>query len=117
LSPNVYNPSKSTPQPPSIAFTIHLEHNEIETLPAGLFNGIYGLNWLRLEHNQMVTLPSKIFDRLHALPHLYLGHNRLGPYLPPRLFDRLSGVLDLDLSANGLRNVSKEDFQGERGGA
>ena len=74
---------------------LHLQYNEISTLPIYVFNGTTRLRTLQLSHNKFGKehrLDRWMFEGLHSLESLYLDHNELLE-IPHRSFERMSGSL------------------------
>jgi len=80
---------------------LHLSNNQLQTLPAGIFNGLVNLQLLDLSHNRLQTLPAGIFNGLVNLQWLHLFHNQLQT-LPAGIFNGLVDLLGLDLYGNPI---------------
>ncbi len=94
---------------------LYLTGDDIQTLPAGIFNELTALKNLQLDNNwisgpagQRLSLHAGVFDSLTSLETLNLSGNRINA-LPEGLFDRLTGLKELDLSNNRLRQVDLPD--------
>ncbi|CAN0133037.1 unnamed protein product, partial [Scytosiphon promiscuus] len=79
--------------------TLNLASNDMQSLPAGLFDGLVALTSLYLANNPLGSLPSGIFDGLQALEILTLTNTSLGT-LPSALFDDLASLTVLSLKEN-----------------
>ena len=84
---------------------------ELNTLPAGLFEGLSALDSLDLRGNALSELPAGLFEGLSALYSLYLGGNALSE-LPAGLFEGLSALTSLDLGGNALSELPAGLFDG-----
>ena len=92
---------------------LDLSSTGINTLSAGDFSGLDGLNGLDLSSNQLTTLPPDAFSGLGNLKTLYLGNNRLaGVSLPSTIFSALANLETLDLSNNRLDDLPIDAFSG-----
>nr|ABB21171.1 variable lymphocyte receptor A [Eptatretus stoutii] len=88
---------------------LSLGNNQLQTLPAGVFDHLVNLDKLRLDYNQLKSLPPKIFDKLTKLTLLYLQNNKLQS-LPNGVFHNLPLLRDLHLQRNQLRRVPEGAF-------
>nr|AGU68296.1 third variable lymphocyte receptor [Eptatretus stoutii] len=88
---------------------LSLDGNELQTLPAGVFDHLVNLDKLYLRQNQLKSLPSKIFDSLTKLTLLRLENNKLQS-LPHGVFDKLTELKTLYLRSNQLRRVPEGIF-------
>ena len=86
-----------------------LSGNQLQTLPAILFNGLNNLELLSLYNNRLQTLPDTIFNSLSNLKKLSLYNNRLQT-LPATLFNGLYNLQDLDLNKNQLQTLPATIF-------
>ena len=93
------------------AGVIFLHDNNLETLPAGVFDNLQNPFFMMLEHNRLTELPAGLFDKIGPLHSLYLDHNQLS-VLPPGLFDSLAELRSLGLRNNRLRSLPSETFCG-----
>ena len=76
-----------------------LGRNSLDTLPAGVFDGLTALTSLGLWRNSLSTLPAGVFDGLTALTSLDLRRNSLST-LPAGVFDELTALTTLQLDDN-----------------
>ena len=81
--------------------TLHLQSNQLSSLPADLFDGLTALTTLHLQSNQLSSLPADLFDGLTALTTLHLQSNQLSS-LPADLFDGLTALTTLHLQSNAV---------------
>nr|ABB21048.1 variable lymphocyte receptor A [Eptatretus burgeri] len=88
---------------------LSLDNNQLQTLPAGVFNHLVELDRLDLNYNQLKSLPSKIFDSLTKLTWLSLDQNKLQS-LPHGVFDKLTNLKELWLQTNQLRSIPDKAF-------
>jgi Leucine-rich repeat (LRR) protein len=90
---------------------LYLEHNHLTTLPVGVFGGLQNLTQLYLNNNQLTTLPAGVFGGLQNLTHLYLDNNQLTT-LPARVFGGLQKLIQLYLRNNQLTTLPARVFEG-----
>ena len=97
----------------SISVSLSLFGNQLATLPARAFDGLSISGTLELAQNQLTTLSAGVFDGLSISGTLNLAENQLET-LSAGVFDGLSisGTLDLDLFGNQLAALSAGVFQG-----
>ena len=88
-----------------------LAHNQLTSLPEGLFRGLTSLKWLKLHNNQLVALPEGLFQGLTSLRSLFLENNQLTS-LPEGLFRGLTSLQNLYLSHNQLTSLPEGLFRG-----
>ena len=81
---------------------LHLSSNKLKTLPTGIFSDLNSLHTLSLDNNQLQALPTDIFDGLNNLEYLYLSYNQLQS-LPVTIFSSLSNLEQLSLWGNPFR--------------
>ena len=92
-----------------------LNRNDLETIPAALFDDLTSLLELNLSLNELTTLPAEIFDNLSPLVVMNLGGNSLAT-LPDGVFDGLTAALvHLDLGNNSLATLPAGVFDGLTG--
>uniref|UniRef100_S4RTU0 VLRA n=2 Tax=Petromyzon marinus TaxID=7757 RepID=S4RTU0_PETMA len=82
---------------------LDLNSNSLATLSDTAFRGLTKLTWLNLQYNALQTLPSGE-TQLPTLWWLYLTTNQLKS-LPPRVFDSLTKLTNLELDRNQLQSV------------
>ena len=79
---------------------LHMNYNDFETLPAGIFAGLDNLQNLSLySNNDLRTLPAGIFAGLANLEIVYLQENDFET-LPAGIFEGLGMLNTLDLHGN-----------------
>ena len=93
---------------------LHLDRNDLESLPDDVFDGLDGLRRLRLNDNDLATLPKGAFDGLDGLRRLYLNDNDLDD-LPDGAFDHLESLRRLRLNDNDLSELPDGVFDGLTG--
>uniref|UniRef100_A0A7S4PKR1 Uncharacterized protein n=1 Tax=Guillardia theta TaxID=55529 RepID=A0A7S4PKR1_GUITH len=76
--------------------------------PAGIFDGLSSLVYLRLLNNKLESLPAGIFNGLSSLTDLYLDNNKLKS-LPAGVFGGLSSLQRLHLSIRNLEPLPISD--------
>ncbi|XP_015199619.1 leucine-rich repeat-containing protein 3-like [Lepisosteus oculatus] len=91
--------------------TVHCANAGLREVPTDIPRDTVSLH---LEGNQISTIPDGAFQNLPHLRDLYLSHNRI-ENLSPGAFRHLSPDLKLlDLSDNQLRQANREDFGSTR---
>ena len=75
------------------------------------FSNVTSLEYLWLNHCQLTSLPAGIFDSFRNLLELDLSDNNISS-IEPQLFMNMRRLSSLDLSTNHLRQVLKNTFQG-----
>ncbi len=88
---------------------LSLKGNALRTLPEGLFRNLSSLIILDLQGNRLRTLPEGIFQSLRFLQKLDLSKNALNS-LPAGLFARQYRIREIDLSQNCLSTSPDELF-------
>ncbi len=83
---------------------LYLDDNALVTLPADIFDKPTSLTELHLDGNALVTLPADIFDKTTSLTELHLDGNALVT-LPEGIFDELTWLNWLELSNNDLNSL------------
>jgi len=96
-------------------FSIVLDHNRLTELPPDLFNKLGSLLLLSLDYNRLTEVPPGLFDNLGSLLALFLNHNNI-TVLTPGLFDDLQSMFTLILNNNNITNLSPGLFD-ELGGS
>ena len=91
--------------------SLYLHNNQLTTLPADIFNGLNNLDTLSLYNNQLTTLPAGIFNGLNNLDTLSLYSNQLTT-LPADIFSGLNNLQHLYLSNNQLQTLPVTTFNG-----
>ncbi|XP_021175772.2 asporin [Fundulus heteroclitus] len=85
-------------------FVLSLSRNSLgsgpESLPPGVLSPLRNLRTLNLDHNQLASVP---LDLPLSIRELYLRGNRVEQF-SRGVFNGMSGLLVLDLSANRLKN-------------
>lgn len=89
--------------------TLHLDSNQIEALPDGVFDNLEKLTELSLSRNKLFCLPDGIFDYLRKLKYLFLGWNNIKT-LPDGIFDILVNLEKLSLYSNKIKKLPTEIF-------
>nr|AIO08223.1 variable lymphocyte receptor C [Petromyzon marinus] len=84
-------------------------NNQLQTLPAGVFDQLTELGTLGLQSNQLKSLPERVFDKLTKLTLLDLYNNQLQS-IPKGAFDKLTNLQTLELSTNQLQSVPHGAF-------
>ena len=90
---------------------LYLHHNQLQTLPVGVFNGLTSLRDLQLDHNQLQALPVGVFNGLVRLKRLDLFDNQLQA-LPEGVFNGLTNLQELNLYNNQLQTLPEKVFNG-----
>ena len=83
--------------------------NQVTELPAGIFDDLTNLRYLRMPWNLLTTLPDGVFDDLTSLRFLDLSDNRLTS-LPAGAFDNLGNLQQLRLDGNSLASLPASPF-------
>ena len=91
--------------------SLYLNHNQLATLPQGVFADLSNLESLYLSYNQLATLPQGVFAGLSSLDQLYLNHNQLAT-LPAHPFAGLAKLDRLHLERNQLTALPPDPFAG-----
>ena len=98
---------------------LNLAGNDLANLDANLFSKLPSLQWLHLNQNDIRTLPGGIFsgqgnagfNGLTGLQYLYLDHNDLGwGTMTATLFNNLTSLKKLTLHYNELRSLPGNVF-------
>jgi len=82
--------------------TARFSHNQLSSLPAGLFDQLTNLQYLVLDYNKISSLPAGLFDKLTGLHELGLSHNQLSS-LPAGLLDKLARLQEIYVDHNPLK--------------
>ena len=90
---------------------LHLQSNNLRSLPEGIFRGLNNLEWLSLYNNNLSSLPEGIFRGLNNLETLLLYNNNLSS-LPEGIFRGLNNLEWLSLSNNNLSSLPEGIFRG-----
>jgi hypothetical protein len=83
---------------------LSLENNRLTSLPAHIFDPLWGLKTLNLNHNQLQVLEASLFSKLRYLKFLDLKGNQLST-LPVGLFASQNELIYLDLRNNLLSTL------------
>jgi hypothetical protein len=83
---------------------LSLENNRLTSLPANIFDPLWGLKTLNLTHNQLQVLEVSLFSKLKHLKFLDMKGNLLST-LPVGLFAIQNELFSLDLSDNRLSTL------------
>jgi Leucine-rich repeat (LRR) protein len=83
---------------------LSLENNRLTSLPANIFDPLWGLKTLNLNHNQLQILEVSLFSNLKHLQFLDMRGNKLST-LPVGLFTFQNKLISLDLSDNLLSTL------------
>nr|AIO08096.1 variable lymphocyte receptor C [Petromyzon marinus] len=94
---------------PASTERLELDKNQLESLPAGLFDQLAELKQLYLQYNQLKSLPPRVFDSLTKLTRLNLYNNQLQS-IPKGAFDKLTKLERLHLQNNKLQSVPDGAF-------
>ena len=89
---------------------LSLKGNALRTLPEGLFRNLSSLIILDLQGNRLRALPEGVFRNLTSLWELHLQGNRLRT-LPEGLFRNLTSLWKLHLQGNRLRTLPEGLFR------
>jgi hypothetical protein len=84
-----------------------LENNHLASLPAHIFDPLWGLKSLNLNHNQLRFLEVGVFSKLRNLRFLDMKDNQLTT-LPIGLFDYQNKLISLDVRNNLLSTIDVE---------
>jgi hypothetical protein len=84
-----------------------LENNQLTSLPAEIFDTLWGLKTLNLNHNRLQVLKVGVFSKLRNLKFLDIKDNQLA-ILPAGLFAFQNKLVYLDLRNNLLETVDVE---------
>lgn len=101
---------------------LHLEGNLISIIPPNSLRGLVSLKELFLDYNYISSSSlsddtssseySSFSGLENVLEILSLSNCQLGPTLSSNIFKSLRSLRSLDISANSLRSVTKDVFQG-----
>ncbi|XP_071835285.1 uncharacterized protein [Apostichopus japonicus] len=83
---------------------LDLGYNNIQSITAGHFLDMPGLEYLILENNELVSIENDTFNCLISLEVIALNNNKLTS-IPNGLFDGLTTLKDIDLSQNLLHTI------------
>lgn len=90
--------------------SIHLDINELESIPEDLFHGLgKNLNFINLSFNRIKTLEPKTFKNLLNLGAIDLSYNQID-FIEPALFEGLVHLTDLNLSYNKISSLCPNMF-------
>jgi Leucine-rich repeat (LRR) protein len=84
-----------------------LENNHLTSLPAHIFDPLWGLKTLNLNHNLLRVLDVGVFSKLRNLRFLDMKDNQLTT-LPIGLFDYQNKLISLDMRNNLLSTLDVE---------
>ncbi|HEL0581557.1 TPA: NEAT domain-containing protein [Streptococcus equi subsp. zooepidemicus] len=93
---------------------LHLEGNQIASIPKETFSQMTGLRFLNLRSNVLTTLDKDTFAHNSQLKELYLSSNYM-PALEEGLFRNLGQLDQLDLSKNRISVIKDGAFNGLSG--
>ena len=91
--------------------SLHILRNPVETLPAGLFLELDGLQELRLEGTFLRRLPLGTFSGLSNLAELSVSGNLIDR-MEAGIFSELSNLRSLHLNSNRIFTISPGLFEG-----
>ncbi|CAK9118445.1 unnamed protein product, partial [Durusdinium trenchii] len=91
---------------------LDLSENQLRALPAQIFGHTPLLRTLDLGSNDLIELPLDVFEGLSNLQTLDLGGNNWIIELPSGIFAGLSNLRMLDLGRNNLRELPSDVFKG-----
>ncbi|XP_067887179.1 carboxypeptidase N subunit 2-like [Heterodontus francisci] len=89
--------------------TLFLNNNQLESLPATVFDQLFLLDVLDLSNNKLKSLPPHVFKNHHKLTDLRLDHNRL-ENLTATLFSHQHNLQYLTISGNAIANLPSQLF-------
>nr|AIO08221.1 variable lymphocyte receptor C [Petromyzon marinus] len=90
---------------PASTEKLQLDYNQLASIDEKAFRGLSNLTYLTITNNpQLQTLPAGVFDQLTELGTLWLSANQLTS-LPPGVFDRLTKLTLLNLQLNQLQSI------------
>ena len=105
-------PASPSPSDPTNCLRhIGLEYNLIESMPAGLFNGLTELRDVRLTGNLLKTVPAGLFSGLSRVTWVYLAQNQIES-LPDGLWSDLQALYQVRLNDNKLTSIPAGVFNG-----
>ena len=103
--------SPSPSDPTNCVWTVNLEYNLIESVPAGLFSGMTELRDVRLTGNKLTTVPAGLYSGLSRLTYVYLAQNQIES-LPDGVWADLQLLYQVRLQDNKLTSIPQGVFNG-----
>ncbi|XP_067008490.2 toll-like receptor 2 [Anabrus simplex] len=89
---------------------IHLNSNNLTSLPTEIFRFLKRLSSMKLDSNQFVVCPCNAFSTLKRLRHLTMSNNKI-THIPAHCFSNLTSLTNLDLSSNAISFVHDSAFE------
>ena len=90
---------------------LDLQHNRLRSLPAGLFEDLQRLRWIRLNNNRLTTLDEDTFSGMRNLRSVALDSNNLRA-IPAGLFAGHTLLHSIILNNNELTTIPAGAFDG-----
>lgn len=103
--------SPSPSDPTNCVWSINLEYNLIESVPAGLFSGMTELRDARLTGNKLTTVPAGLFSGLSEITNVYLAQNQIES-LPDGIWADMQLLYWVRLHDNKLTSIPAGVFNG-----
>ncbi|XP_029614539.1 leucine-rich repeat neuronal protein 2-like [Salmo trutta] len=104
--------TSTQPQTPSLRslLSLHMEENQLRSLPPAAFSSLPALQELFLSHNQLASLAPRAFSGLGSLLRLHLNNNHLTS-IEPLWFTTLPCLQVLMLGGNPVEVLPERGFQ------
>ncbi|XP_024235435.1 leucine-rich repeat neuronal protein 2 [Oncorhynchus tshawytscha] len=104
--------TSTQPQTPSLRslLSLHMEENQLRSLPPAAFSSLPTLQELFLSHNQLASLAPRAFSGLGSLLRLHLNNNHLTS-IDPLWFTTLPCLQVLMLGGNPVEVLPERGFQ------
>ncbi|XP_078366402.1 uncharacterized protein LOC144650576 [Oculina patagonica] len=92
-----------------LAWSLTLAENEIDHLPAGIFQKLSVINYVDLSYNNLQSIPDRAFSACRNLTQLFLDYNQIS-WIDRQTFTGLVNLRRLMITKNKLTYISSYTF-------